>query len=111
MQNANAARDDFRLFIGLIDDLCNRYGLNRRDYKHPSELFRAVVAGVSIETLLFLNKEMGDDYLQDDLLGLLHRAVRSRIQEFEEGSMLHASGKHERFEAEVPPHGPSCGDK
>jgi hypothetical protein len=93
MQNAYAARDDFRLFIGLIDDLCNRYGLNRSDYKHPSELFRAVVARVSIETLLFLDKEMGDDYLQDDLLGLLHRAVRSRIQEFDERGHVVCLGK------------------
>lgn len=81
MQNSNNALDDFQELLNLIDDVCHGYGLNRRDFTTPSELFQAVVAKVSIGTLLFLDAEMGDEYLQDDLLGIMHRAVRARIAE------------------------------
>ncbi|GED53510.1 hypothetical protein EDM54_01500 [Brevibacillus borstelensis] len=81
MQKPNNALDDFYVFMSHVDAMCQSYGLNREDYSTPADLFRAVVAKVPIYKLLCLDEWMGDDYLRDDILGIMHRAVRERLAE------------------------------
>lgn len=81
MQNANAARDDFKLFMSMIDDVCKKLGLNRKDYTTHTQLFSDVVQRLSLKTLLEVNEMLDDAYLDDDFLGDAHRLIRARIQE------------------------------
>jgi hypothetical protein len=81
MQNPNNALDDFDLLMSMIDEICNKLGLNRKDYTTHTQLFVDVYQRLSLETLLHVNEMLGDAYLDDDFLGDAHRLVRARIQE------------------------------
>lgn len=81
MQKANGQRVDFETFMGEINWICNRLGLNLDDYKNTFDFFRDVMGRFSVKTLRCLDERMGDDYLHNDLLGDMHRAVRGRLRE------------------------------
>ncbi|RNB72151.1 hypothetical protein EDM58_21850 [Brevibacillus panacihumi] len=81
MQKQNNALDDFKTFMSQIEWLCQHLRLNLDDYTSSYDFFRDVMGRVSVGTLQSLDTMMGDDYLHDDLLGEMHRAVRSRLQE------------------------------
>ncbi|MED1784264.1 hypothetical protein P4V43_20795 [Brevibacillus fortis] len=82
MHNPSNALSEFNmLLVGLIDKVCEELGLKRLDYSTPEDLFRAIFDRCSAKYLSNLDDMMGDDYLRDDLLGIMHRAVRVRIEE------------------------------
>ncbi|MGF9907921.1 hypothetical protein [Brevibacillus porteri] len=81
MHNPSNVPTEFNAFIALMDKVCEELGLKRLDYSTPEELFQAVLGRYSVKYLSNLDEMMGEDYLRDDLLGIMHRAVRSRIEE------------------------------
>lgn len=81
MQNANAARDDFELFMSIIDNVCKKLALNRKDYTTHTQLFRDVVQRLSLNVLMEVNEMLEDAYLDDDFLGDAHRLIRARLHE------------------------------
>ncbi|MCM3145354.1 hypothetical protein [Brevibacillus sp. MER 51] len=81
MHNPSIVLTDFNTFIALMDKVCEELGLKRLDYSTPEELFQAVLGRYSVKYLSNLDEMMGEDYLRDDLLGIMHRAVRARIEE------------------------------
>ncbi|WP_409176641.1 hypothetical protein [Brevibacillus fortis] len=81
MHNPGNVLTEFNSFITLMDKVCEELGLKRLDYSTPEELFQAVLGRYSVKYLSNLDEMMGEDYLRDDLLGIMHRAVRARIEE------------------------------
>ncbi|WP_024985304.1 hypothetical protein [Brevibacillus borstelensis] len=81
MQKPNDTLGDFHQFMGQIEKTCKRLGLDFGEYTSPFELFQDVMARESVETLQYLDARMVDDYLHDDILGDMHRAVRNRLRE------------------------------
>lgn len=81
MQKASELRDDFERFMGEIDRTCKLLGLNLDDYTNADDFFRDVMGKVSVKTLQLLDEQMGNDYLHNDVLGDMHRAVRGRLRE------------------------------
>lgn len=79
MQNPNDTLDDFEEFMSSVKRTCERLKLNMDDYTNPFDFFQDVMSFVSDETLRFLDEQMGDDYLHDDILGNMHQAVRARL--------------------------------
>ena len=71
----------FQEFMANVDAICQAHGINRQDYPNPAELFYAMCAAFSVETLLHLDKRLGNEYLQDDIPGMIHQAVRRRLRE------------------------------
>lgn len=87
MQATNTVPDDYRLFLSTVDEVCTKLGLNRNDFSAPEELFQAVFKRLSVKTLRQLDEMMGDDHMQDDLLGVMHRAVREQTQVQHKGGL------------------------
>ena len=87
MQATNTTPDDYRLFLSTVDEVCTKLGLDREDFSTPEELFQAVFERLSVKTLRQLDEMMGDDHMQDDLLGVMHRAVRERTQVQHKGGL------------------------
>ncbi|MFE1631252.1 hypothetical protein ACFLFF_31430 [Brevibacillus reuszeri] len=79
MQQANTP-DEFEVFRNRTYSLCTKLGLKWENYSTPEELFQAVANKFPEKALLSVDELMGDDHLRDDLLGVMHRAVRERIQ-------------------------------
>ncbi|HBZ80941.1 MAG TPA: hypothetical protein DEP07_11210 [Brevibacillus sp.] len=71
----------FHEFMTSVDAICQAHGINRQDYSNPAELFYAMCAAFSVDTLLYLDKRLGNEYLQDDIPGMIHQAVRRRLRE------------------------------
>ncbi|GEC93918.1 hypothetical protein [Brevibacillus brevis] len=80
MHNPGNVSVDAIMLLGLMDEVCEKLGLRLRDYATPEDLFEAVFSRTSINILTKLDEKMGDEFLQDDLLGIMHRAVRARIR-------------------------------
>ncbi|GED68992.1 hypothetical protein BRE01_26940 [Brevibacillus reuszeri] len=79
MQQANTP-DEFEVFRNRTYSLCTKLGLKWENYSTPEELFQAVANKFPENALLSVDEVMGDDHLRDDLLGVMHRAVRERSQ-------------------------------
>lgn len=80
MQKPNEQQADFNHFILLVDSTCQKYGLNWRDYKDHTECFLALISRISVKALKQIDGILEDSYLDDDSFGVIHRAVRERIQ-------------------------------
>ncbi|WP_312116588.1 hypothetical protein [Brevibacillus reuszeri] len=87
MQETSTVLDDYVLFLSTVDEVCVKLGLSRDDFSTPEELFHAVFEKFSLKTLQQLDEMMGDDHLRDDLLGVMHRAVRERAQVQHKGGL------------------------
>ncbi|MBH0333651.1 hypothetical protein ABH14_28640 [Brevibacillus brevis] len=78
---------DFLYFMALVDDVCGKLGLDRNDFSTPEELFQTIMERLPLKSLVKFDEMCGDDYLRDDFLGIMHRAVRSRIDEIRQAPL------------------------
>ncbi|WP_425622493.1 hypothetical protein ACPT9H_18145 [Brevibacillus borstelensis] len=83
MQKPNEQLVDFDHFMILVASTCRKYGLNWSDYKEPTECFLAIIDKAPLKALLKVDAFLEDAYKAEDSFGVIHRAVRDRIQVLE----------------------------
>lgn len=81
MHNQVDSLASFQEFMESVDAICQAHGIDKRDYSTPAELFNAICSAFSLDTLLYLDKRLGDEHLREDLLGMIHQAIRRRLHE------------------------------
>lgn len=83
MQKPNEQLVDFDHFMILVASTCRKYGLKWSDYKDPTECFLAIIGKVPLRALLKVDTILEDSYKGEDSFGVIHRAVRGRLQVLE----------------------------
>ncbi|MGF9822569.1 hypothetical protein ABE430_20365 [Brevibacillus agri] len=81
MHKQSDQQADFDVYMVRVVKTCQKYGLNWQDYKDPTECFLAIIDKAPLKALKKVDVLLEDAYKAEDSFGVIHRAVRARLDQ------------------------------